>query len=108
MPIFNYICKFIVYVIKSKFSEHVLEEGHEMKIIGETTSIIHHENNHRKINTLEEIEIRRRKTGNKIQNFMLSFIKHRSNLPVTQLQKNIEHKMSKCTNKIIIRGILSL
>ena len=40
---------------KSKFSEHVLNEGHEMKTIEET--IIHLENNHRKINTLEEIEI---------------------------------------------------
>ena len=34
---------------KSKCSEHVLNEG--------TMSIIHLENNHRKINTLEEIEI---------------------------------------------------
>ena len=42
---------------KSKFSENILEEGHEMKTIEETMSIIHHENNHRKINTLEEIEI---------------------------------------------------
>ena len=37
--------------------EHVLNEGHEMKTIEETMSIIHLENNHRKINTLEEIEI---------------------------------------------------
>ena len=42
---------------KSKFSEHVLNEGHEMKTIEETMSIIHLENNHRKINTHEEIEI---------------------------------------------------
>ena len=42
---------------KSKFSEHVLNEGREMKTIEETVSIIHLENNHRKINTLEEIEI---------------------------------------------------
>ena len=42
---------------KSKFSEHVLKEGHEMKTIEETMSIIHLENNHRKINTLEEIEV---------------------------------------------------
>ena len=41
---------------KYKFSEHVLN-GHEMKTIEETMSIIHLENNHRKINTLEEIEI---------------------------------------------------
>ena len=41
---------------KSKFSEHVLKEGHGMKTIEETMSIIHLENNHRKINTLE-IEI---------------------------------------------------
>ena len=42
---------------KSKFSEHVLKEGHEVKTIEETMSILHLENNHRKINTLEEIEI---------------------------------------------------
>ena len=35
----------------------VINEGHEMKTIEETMSIIHLENNHRKINTLEEIEI---------------------------------------------------
>ena len=39
---------------KSKFSEHVLNEGHEMKTKEETMSIIHLENNHRKINTLED------------------------------------------------------
>jgi hypothetical protein len=38
-------------------SEHVLKEGHGMKSINETTSIIHLENNHRNINILEEIEI---------------------------------------------------
>ena len=37
--------------------KHFLNEGHEMKTIEETMSIIHLENNHRKINTLEEIEI---------------------------------------------------
>ena len=42
---------------KSKFSDHVLGEQHEMKTIKETMSIIHLENNHRKINTLEEHEI---------------------------------------------------
>ena len=35
----------------------VLNQGHEMKTIEKTMSIIHLENNHRKINTLEEIEI---------------------------------------------------
>ena len=42
---------------KSKFSEHFLKEGHEMKAIEETMSKIHLENNHRKINTFQEIEI---------------------------------------------------
>ena len=41
----------------SEISEHVLKDGHEIKTIEETMSIIHLENNHRKINTLEEIEI---------------------------------------------------
>ena len=35
----------------------VVSEGHEMKTIEETMSTIHLENNHRKINTLEETEI---------------------------------------------------
>ena len=42
---------------KSKFSEHIFNKGHKMKTIDETISIIHLENNHRKINTFEEIEI---------------------------------------------------
>ena len=42
---------------KYKFSEHVLKEWHEMKTIEETMSIIHLVNHHRKINTLEELEI---------------------------------------------------
>jgi GIY-YIG catalytic domain. len=42
---------------KSKFSDQVLREGHEMKTIEETMSIIHLKNNYRKINTLEEIKI---------------------------------------------------
>ena len=42
---------------KSKFSEHILKDGHEMKTIEETMSIIYLENNHRKINTLEEVVI---------------------------------------------------
>ena len=42
---------------KSKFSEYILNKGHEMKTIEETMSIIHLENNHRKINTFEEIKI---------------------------------------------------
>ena len=42
---------------KSKFSEHVLNEGHEMKTIEETMSITILENNNRKIHTLEQIEI---------------------------------------------------
>ena len=42
---------------KSKFSEHLLKEGHGMKTIEETVSIIHLENYHRKINTLEKTEI---------------------------------------------------
>ena len=37
--------------------EHVLNEGHAIKTIEETMSIIHQENNLTKINTLEEIEI---------------------------------------------------
>ena len=36
---------------KSKFSKHVVNEGHEMKTIEETMSIIHQENNYRKKHT---------------------------------------------------------
>ena len=37
--------------------DHVVKEGHVMNTIGETMSIIHLENKHRKINLLEEIKI---------------------------------------------------
>ena len=40
-----------------KFSDNIIKEGHEMKTTEETTSIIHLENNHRKINMLEELNI---------------------------------------------------
>ena len=42
---------------KSKFSEHVREEGQKIKTIDEAMFLIQLENNHRKINTLEKIEI---------------------------------------------------
>jgi hypothetical protein len=42
---------------KSKISDHFVKEGHEMRTIEETMSIINLENNHRKINMLEEIKI---------------------------------------------------
>ena len=38
---------------KSKFSDHVLTEGHDMKEMEETMSIIHLEHNQREINMLE-------------------------------------------------------
>ena len=44
--------------------EDVLNEGHEMKTIEETMSIMHLENNNRKMNTLEEIEILLRHPSN--------------------------------------------
>ena len=37
---------------KSKFIKHDLNEGHELKTVEETMSIIKLENNHRKINIL--------------------------------------------------------
>ena len=40
----------------NQFSEHVLNEGHEMKTMEETMSIIHLENKQRKINTLVSVE----------------------------------------------------
>ena len=57
IPTFFESCAFRYAEGKSKFSEHVLNEGQEMKTIEETISIIHLENNHIKIKTLEEIEI---------------------------------------------------
>ena len=39
-----------------KYIFRKLREGHEMKTVEETMSRIHLENNHRKINTIEEIE----------------------------------------------------
>ena len=49
---------FIIYRWReTKFSRNVLKEGHELKTIEENMSIIRLENNHRKINAFEEIEI---------------------------------------------------
>ena len=57
---------------KSKFSEHVLKEGHEMKTIKETMSIIHQENNRKKINTFEEIEILKAASSENLLNDVIS------------------------------------
>ena len=57
---------------KSKFSEHVLNEGHETNTIEETMSIIHIENNHRKINTLEEIKILKSATSENLLNDVIA------------------------------------
>ena len=45
-----------VAIVIKKVDINRLNEGHEMKTIEETMSIIHLENNHRKINTLDEIK----------------------------------------------------
>ena len=47
-------------------------EGHEMKTIEETMSIIHLENNHRKINTLEEIEILKATSSKQLLNDIIA------------------------------------
>ena len=57
---------------KSKFSEHVLNKGHEMKTIEETMSIIHLGNNHRKNNTLEEIEILKAASSKHLLNYVIA------------------------------------
>ena len=43
----------------SNFSSHVIEEGREMKNVHNIMTILYKENNHEKINKLEEIEILR-------------------------------------------------
>ena len=42
--------KDFIYEGHSKFSSHVIEESHEMKIMDNIMSILHKENNHEKIN----------------------------------------------------------
>ena len=42
---------------RSNFSTRAIEEGHEIKNIDSIMAILHKENNHEKINKLEEIEI---------------------------------------------------
>ena len=56
----------------AKFSEHILNEGHGMKTIEETMSIIHLENNHTKINTLEEIEIIKAASSENLRNDVIA------------------------------------
>ena len=48
---------FAVSTRKSTFSEHILNVGHEMQPLEETMTILHFENDPRRINTLEELEI---------------------------------------------------
>ena len=49
-----------------------VNEGHEMKTIKETKSTIHLENNHRKINTLQENEILKATSSNYLLNDVIA------------------------------------
>ena len=51
---FSWVNLILLCMLFRSFSEHVLDEGHEMKTIEETMSIIHQENDHRKINTWKD------------------------------------------------------
>ena len=42
---------------KSKFAEHIIQKGHEMRNTDDTMTIINAENNPMGINILEEIKI---------------------------------------------------
>jgi hypothetical protein len=84
---------------KSKLSEHVLNERHEMKTIEETMPIIHLENNHRKINTLEEIQ--------KLKSCLLQMMSSQDKMTHIQTSPHISDLNSKinspgqATNKIL-------
>ena len=43
--------------MRSTFSDHVLDEGHEMRSVEETVKSLQFENGFKKIDALEEIEI---------------------------------------------------
>ena len=53
---------------KSTFSEHILNAGHEMQPMEETMTILHFENDPRRINALKELEIMRATTSDRMLN----------------------------------------
>ena len=55
---------------KSTFSDHVLNVGHEMRPMEETMTILHFENDPRRINALKELEIMKATTSNRMLNIV--------------------------------------
>ena len=81
---------------KSKFSENVLNEGHELKTIEETMSIIHLENNLRKINKIEEIKILKAASSKYLFNDVIA---GQTSLHINNLNSKI-NSLGQATNKI--------
>jgi hypothetical protein len=54
----------------STFSEHILNARHEMRPMEETTTILHFENDPRRINALEEMEIVKATTSDYMLNIV--------------------------------------
>ena len=55
---------------KSTFFEHVLNTGHEMRPMEETMTILHFEDDPRRINVLEELEIMKATTSDCMLNII--------------------------------------
>jgi hypothetical protein len=55
---------------KSTFSEHVLNAGREIWPMEETMTILHFENDPRRINALEELEVFKETTFNRMLNIV--------------------------------------
>ena len=55
---------------KSTFSEHILNAGHEKRPMEETVTILNFENDTKKINYLEEMEIMKATTSDHMLNIM--------------------------------------
>ena len=51
---------------KSTFSEHILNAGHKMRLMEEIMTILHFKNDPRRINALEELEIMKTTTSNRM------------------------------------------
>ena len=86
---------------KSKFSEHVHNEGHEMKTMEETMSIIHLENNHRRINTLKEIKILKAASSKYLLNDIRTKLPNVQTSPLISDLNSKINSLGQATNKIL-------
>ena len=77
---------------KSTYSEHVLNEGREMRPMEETMRILHFENDLRKINALKELEITKTTSSDRMLNIV-----HNIN-PLYRIPHSVEDQTAACTD----------